>query len=304
MNANELYLSKSYPSGKITEKLFGDIFDGDKFISDVRNYDFDETEELVRIERFFQWLGVNKYTKFESITNKKDIQPYCEYVFNHIKKPLNYRSGQVALNGIQDFDLIIRKLSYEKLIFWIFIDDEILKQLDDRNNQDKFKYAKVRDRYGTFYYEIYVKPSYIAYQFRTSNLFNDFIIANEKLDPILNDISLDYDSEFFKRYNVNRADIESILLKIGAKDKFENLSIEKVKYVLRNLPYTSKYGKQTQKIYKLAIKHFEKNHIELDDDELLLFATKNGISDYYKINEIYYNGNIKLPKRITEKKAI
>jgi len=195
-------------------------------------------------------------------------------------------------------------MSYEKIVLWFLLDEQIFKQLDNRNNTDIYKYSKVRESSYSHYHEIYTKPSYILYQIVSSEIFKDYLVWNEKLSTLINHIDLNLEHELFLKYEINRADIESVLLKMGAVDRFENLSMIAVRRILKNLSVNSPEGKQTLSIYKLAIKHYEKNNQELNDDSITLYATQNNVSQYFNKNEIYYNGNIKLPKKLTDTKAI
>lgn len=93
--------------------------------------------------------------------------------------------------------------------------------------------------------------------------------------------------------------MESLLLKIGGVDRFEKLSISAVEGIVASLPQKSSDGKQSQGIYKLCIKHFERNKKVFDTSSMHLFATQGENKKYYPANKIFYNGNIKLPRKIS-----
>lgn len=300
-DSKNLYLSKSYPSGKLTEFLFNDIFTSDDFLADVSKFGFNQEDSIEEIEEFFLWLGVNKYTKFVKITSDN---AYSSFVFKYIQKPINYRSYSISVTAISDFKKIIEKLSYEKIILWFSLDKEINIQLDNNNNTDSFRYDKTGENYNYFSHKISPKPSYIVYQIHSSNIFQDYLIGNEKLSPLINTIEFDFDFDAFKEYKVDKLDVERVLLKIGATDKFEQLSINSINRIVKELPIKAEEGKQTQSIYKLCIKHFETNNKSLNDKDIMLFATKEDVKGYFPLKEIFYNGNIKLPKKITNSRAI
>ena len=300
VEAKNLYLSKSYPSGKLTEFLFDEIFTPDDFLAPISTYDLQE-EEPEDLEEFFLRLGVNQYTKYQYKTYDTK---YTTFVFKHIKKPLNYRDSSLYVRSIVKFEEIIENLSYEKIILWFKADEKIYTQLDNANNTDSFRYAKDRERNGHYYHSINIKPSYILYQIFSSNVFKDYFVGNDSLSPLINSIKFDFTYDAFETYNISKPEIESILLKIGAVDKFEKLTIDAVRRILKELPIHSPEGKQSQTLYKLCIKHFERNNIALNDEEVMLFSTKEDEKRYFPLNEVYYNGNIKLPKKITNSKAI
>jgi len=296
VNAKNLFLSKSLPAGELTEVLFDEIFDENQFLGDREIYDFEVNEDIKQIESFFLWLGVNKYTKFEQETN--DFH-YQNFIFSKIQKPPNFKDLSFNLLKIFHFEKIIEYFQtnnqYEKLILWILSDKEIY---DEIKGKKTLHYFYVTSRY------LYDAPSYILYQLYKSNLFKDYIISNDNLSVLINKIEVNFDSELFKKYQINRADIESLILRIGGVSKFEDLSIEAVKNILLKLPEKNPDGKQSLTIYKECIEHYKKNKQPLENIEIPLCAKKVDIKAYYSQNEVYYNGSIKLPKRITEQKAI
>jgi hypothetical protein len=300
--AKNLYLSDSYPSGKLTEFLFEGIFNDADYLSDFSSFGFKE-QDLESVEQFFLWLGVNKYTKF---IMHKDIQEYnySDFVFNHNKKPLNYRGNSLSYTEISKFTEVVEKITLEKLVIWFCLDPLIYKQLDNFSNDDVFKYAKAGESTISYYHIVNAKPSFIIYQVKSKGLFNDFFVGNVKWSPLINELDFNFEYKAFEKYDLNRANIESVLIKLGAVDKFEKLSVEAVNRIVNSLDNKAPDGKQTQTIYKLCIKHFEINSNTLDTSKTLLFATKDDIKRYFPAKEVFYNGNIRLPKKITSAKAI
>ncbi len=297
-DAKNLYLSNSYPSGKMTEHLFKNIFTNNDFLANIQIYKF-QNEVIEDVEEFFLWLGVNKYTKFNKINSDPN---YEKFIFAKIDKPLAYRDSSFEAKYIDKFQKIVKNISIEKLLIWFLIDEKIYNQLD-YNNDDILKYSKAGESYYSFRHIIYKKPSYILYQILSSGIFNDFLVGNDKLNLIANAIQINYDDNQLKRFN--KADIESLLLKIGAVEKFEKLSIERVSNIVKELPFSSLEGKYAQLIYKLCIKHYEKNHkLLMYKENIKLFAKKGENKQYFNLSDVFYNGNIKLPKRITDSRAI
>ena len=291
-NAKDLFLSSSYPSGKLTEFLFKDIFEDSQFLvnKDIFGFSDDRMEE---VERFFIWLGVNKYTKFEiietKISNKND--KYHNFLFEKgkIEKPHNYSQLSYKMIKIAYLDKI-KNISIEKFILWMLKDVDIQTEL---SKTYEVKYIK-----SGGYVKHYLTsnaPSYILYQLYTTNIFKDYLITNEKLSKLVNDIQIDYEHEIFKKYNIKKADIESLILKLGAVEKFEDMSIERIRKILKKLDRDEKV-KQTQTIYKAVRNHKE----HLNDKTIRLCAKKNNELGYYNQDEIYYVSSMNLPKKILE----
>lgn len=291
-NANDLYLSESYPSGELTKYLFGDTFDEESFLADVYSYGFDEKEEKENIEAFFVWFGVNKHTKYENTT--RDFG-YNQYLIKLFGRPENFDRFVYSEAKIVHFEKIVNSLSREKIMLWLLSDAELKSKIER-----KYELKYIRSRGYHHYHVTPDAPSCIRYQLLSSEIFKDYLISSANLSNLVNDLSFNVESEIFEKYDINRFDIEGLMLKIGAVDKFEKLSIAKVRDIVKGLPNRSPDGKQTQIIYKLCVKHFEKNAKPLSDDEVLLYATKNEKRQYYSLKEVYYNGNIKLPKNITD----
>jgi Protein NO VEIN, C-terminal len=294
-NANNLFLSKSYPSGNLTESLFGNIFGSNLFLADIEIFNFERDDNIEQIEQFFLWLGVNRYTKFIIETN--DFH-YNKYLLKKLNTQQSISKIIFEMKKVSYFSKI-KEISIEKIILWILQDQYMREELYSQNS---IRYIKSGG---------YVKylltneaPSYVLYQLKLSKLFKNYLITNEKLSLLVNQNSIDYNYELFKKYEIKKPDIDSMILKIGAVDKFENLSIEAVRDILKHLPQKSPDGKQTLTIYKEAIEHYKKHKKPLNNQQILICAKKNGNFAYHPQGEVYYNGNIKLPRKITHSKAI
>ena len=296
-NSTNLFLSKTYQSGQLTEELFNNIFDDSYFLANVDQFNFSPQEDIIQIERFFLWLGVNKYTKFKEVTYDSD---YEAFIFTKIEKPANF--GRLSSFELLKIEFLAEIISYykdndqyEKLILWLLSDKKIFSEIIDK---------KILKYYYRRNHDLPDAPSFVLFQLASSSICKDFLITNEKLSDLVNEISISYNSELFKKYDIKKSDVESLILKIGAVDKFENLSISAVKNIFRRLPLKSPEGKQTLTIYKEALDHYKKNKQPLNDSQIKLCSKKHNELDYYPQSEIYYNGNIKLPKKITDTMAI
>ena len=294
VKASELYLSKTFPSGKLTELLFCDIFEENRFLADIETFSFDESEEVEYIESFFIWLGVNKRTKFSDVTHDKD---YEDFIFEKIDKPSNF-NGLSSFNQlkIECLEEIVEGFKennqYDKFILWILSDEKLHAELI---TQIRLKYTY----YRTEYY-LHDVPSYIRYQLCSSGMFEDYLITNENISALVNDLAIDFNFELLNTYNINRQSVEGLILHLGAVDSFEDLSISRVREVINKLPISSPDGKNTLTIYKDSIDHYKKNNLPLSNDKILLCAKKKGELGYYPSSDVYYNGHIKLPNKIAD----
>ena len=299
-DANNLFLSKSYPSGELTEMLFEDIFSNDEFLSDITTYNL-EDEPLDDVELFFLWLGVNQISKLVPAT-ELEKSAYCRLYFNKIKgKPDSAHDMIVdsATKNIYKIDEIAKNISLEKFILWAIKDKHIYDSFNEKTS------VTLRGSRGGYTNHRHNDTSFIYHQLQSLNLYKDYLIGNEKLSALVNANPFNFKYNKFEKYEVNKSDIESMMLKLGAIDKFEKLSITAVSKIVLELPKNALEGKQVQSIYKLCIKHFEHHQKPIEaSDDVKLFAKKDEEKRYFNKDEVFYNGNIKLPKKITKTKAI
>jgi len=287
INAKDLFLSKTYPSGKLTEELFNDIFENNNFLTDVSKFNFKDNEDIQQIERFFLWLGVNKHTKFDKITSD---YKYSQYLLNKFGTPQSYSKFVFDMPRIANIE-IIKNIKIEKILLWLLKDNELKEEF---SKEHKILYVKS----GGYVHHpfTYNAPAYLLFQIYTLDIFKDYLITNDKLSPLVNKIKIDFNHKSFKNYGINIADIESLILKVGAIDKIEDISIGRVQEILKDLEDKSPDGKQTQVIYKAIRNHKQ----PLNDTSIKLCAKKNGLLGYYEQNEIFYVNTTKLPKKIID----
>lgn len=297
--ARDLYLSKSYPSGELTEFLFSEVFKDSEFLANTSEYNF-QNEDLEKVEQFFLWLGVNKISKLMPALFS-DKKKYCELLFSVVPGKPDYADHmelQGLVNTIYNFDGIAKNISLEKFVLWCIKDENISE------NFGKKQSVNLLGSRGGYINTRYCDTSYIQYQLFVLNLVKDYLIGDEKINALINNKFFDFNYEKFKEFEISKYDVENMLEKVGAVDNFNELSINAVSRIIQDLPSKSKNGKQSETIYKLCLKHFEKNKEPLIFGKYKVFATKNNQDSYFDINEVFYNGSIKLPKNITQSKAI
>ena len=297
--ANDLFLSKSYPSGELTEFLFADIFQRGDFLASITSYGIFENQDVENIEHFFLWLGVNRHSKLIKVTNSPHFR---NLLFSeHGGAPHGYRDSVSSSTIINNFSKISNKLSREKFVLWISSDPDIQEW---NGHTDTFKYSQDREYLNYHHHSLHVSHPHFIMDILNTALFTDFLIRNDSLTTLVNLETFKYEDPMFERFGVSKSDIESLMLELHAIDKFDDLSITALRRIVRTLPQTSPTGKQAQTIYAHCIKHFETNRKTLGVEEIKLFSEKNGEANYYPAKEVYYNGSIKLPKNITKTKAV
>ena len=295
---DELMFSKFYQIGKITELIFDGIYTEDDYIDSPSNLGLENwTDQYDKIEPYLKWLGINDFAVYsKDIFNNNGIDEYRNYVRNY-KQYGNEKGFEITILKIKRLPDILIKISIERLILWIIFDKRLQNQIDDQNNADIYIYSY----WGP--HIVSKKPSYIKYQINT--LF-PFDFQNFLIDEIyswVNDFSVDYRNTCFIENEITKSLINAILILLGAKDNFNELTINKVADMLNKLPEKYPSGKKTQTIYKKALSHFKENGLIIKS-AIRLFADDGDGLQQFDQSEIYFSDRIKLPKKLKKKYPI
>lgn len=287
----DVVMSGDYPIGEKTEIIFEGIYDDDIFIASPKTLGFDEIEEISSIEAYLLWIQVNRFTRYRSET-VRNIGIYDYVNFVQKRKNLGSRTGyEIDYKYIENFSKILKKISPYKLLLWAHFDQEFKEQLYDDQNSDSYIYLY----YGQN--RVHEKPSYIKYQIIESFKFSfeDYLL--EEKFTWVNDFQIDYSHTLFSRFGITKSTINEILVSLGAKDKFEDLSISKVSQILNTLPEKYPSGQKSLTFYKRALNHFRENGEELDAPVTLFADNGTGLKPFEQ-DQIYFSDRIKLPTHL------
>lgn len=298
VNAKDLFLSKSYPTGELVEIIYNDSLSRDEYLAGT-NYWGLENEELNLVETFFLWLGVNKFSKLKSIQLTDNL--YFDFIFkNDISKPddfiINKLKKDYSTNTISNFKKI-KELPINNILLLVMKDPFLRQSLEQFAEPIEWFFANSWRKFSTQF-------SYIRYQFISSNLFTKYVLEDvgEEINNLINeDFKIDYD--FFDQHGINKADIKSILIKLGAKESFNEIAPQNIYEILKTVRKkdTESKGKLTQSIYKLALESLvrqESKHTVPNDLEL--FYKKDNEEGYQLASNLYYADNSILPKKILD----
>ena len=299
-NAEDIYLSKSFPSGELTEIIYEGVFDHNDFVAPIDYWSLDSSD-VNHVEEFFIWLGVNKYSKLLplGLHNNWSETNFIEYLFAHGTE----RPDDFGINRIQRDSVVskldrfsdIQKLPVSKLILLIARDNSIRRLLE--NNEEIITWYYVTQRPA-----IHTIQSYIRYQFHAAGLFTKIVLeeGGEELHRLINDdIRIDYD--FLNNFDIKVSEVKYLLTKLGAKESFIELSPEHIYEILKTIPQKDLSGKgaSTQTIYKMALESLVKQQSEFPIPDDITYFSKKGSSEGYRLKkDIYYSDNTILPKKI------
>ncbi len=302
-NSEDLFISQTYPSGALTEIIYEGLFNPEDYLADIEFWGLIE-EEAGTVESFFLWLGVNKHSKITTINLQNNCSEgkYIDFIFkNGTDKPENFRIDKIEKNSsifkLDKFDTL-KEIPINLLILLVLKDSLIRKQLEGNEERIYWKY------FGAWKPTITPSISYLQYQFLKSNLFSKYILedGSDELNMLINnDFQIDY--EFLSQFGINKTEVKAILLKLGAKESFNKLAPESIYEIIKSIPDKdkSKEGKNTQKIYKLALESLVKQDSKFKvPEDLVFFSKKCDLEEYKPANQIYYSDNAILPKKILD----
>lgn len=176
-------------------------------------------------------------------------------------------------------------------------DERLRQSVLGLNNSDILFY-----QYGQNYPNLFGHPSYILFQLRTLNRFNNYLIESSEI-PFINEQEFNYDDSLFKEYGISFHDIDYVLEKLGALRSFIDLPTERIYEIIKMSADLSTEHRYMRRMYLQAFDHFRspkmKSSVEIIQDTKLL-AIKNGSKDYRPIEEVYYSDNNILPEKIIQ----
>lgn len=299
-DAADLFLSKSFPSGELTETIYGGIMKPNDFLAPVLYWSLDD-EEKTLVESFFIWMGVNRFSKIESktISSRWEEIQYFDFIFkNGTDMPDDFNRGSLSkstqISIIKNFETII-ELPISHIILLVLKDEQIRQKLETNTERIDWFFTRWRPTIIPDY-------SYIRYQFVSARLFSKYILeeGGEDLNKLINeDFQIDYD--FLSQYGINKTEVKSILIKLGAKESFNDISPENVYEIIKAIPGKdkSKKGKATQTIYKMALESLVKQESRFPvPDDIEYFSRKGDTEEYQPMAAVYYADNSILPKKI------
>jgi len=296
-----LLYSKDYSKGQLVSDVYRDALQDYQYIAPLEYYDLkiapDPSQHLRLVEDFFRWMGVNDLTIIEAAeVNLQSSTEYYRYVENTQQGFISGSTLKVIDTEIRDFDKIQRKLSLEQLVLWTIKCDVIQNALRSSAKE----VVAVRNGKTTKYYNL---RSYIHQQLFQCGKIQNYVIENYSI-PSVNLKIINYKSELFSRYGITKPEIDSALIKLGAVEKFEDFTAERVFEILALSQTTDSEGNFAQRLYKLALKWYDTFQGILPGRPSIAYFAKKGEEKGYRLGKVYYSDNQALPKHILKDFAI
>jgi len=307
LNANKLFLNASFPSGELTEDLYEGILTSNNFLIDLSFFKLEIDDENL-VEKFFIWMGVNKYakydTKFELRIERREENNYLNFVFpNKENRPQLITNYIYKGTKIDDFDNTVAKLSPERILLLVLKDEKIRQKLED-SHEDQFDYV-----YNRVHHSIN-SNSYVSFQLSNLGYFDDFLVDNHNI-PFINRFEIDLKNGLFEKYKIDESTLKYFLSKLGAKQSFNDIEPKRIYELLNNYHFLDPEGKTTQKFYTLALNALEKHSKDYgykplpeDIEGLTVFAKCNGVKKWLPSEEVKYSNNTVMPGTYLKDKYI
>jgi hypothetical protein len=300
VDARELFLSRSYPTGANTERLFAPVYRPDQFLAPPSAFGATVmAADPVLLERLFVWLGVNRFVRYLPVRDVASLHRYASHVLGVVGYPLSYRDHHIICSTVPDADLtkMLGAMTKEELVEWLIRDPDARARLG-HENPDKFYYSQVNQRSGSYQHELSRKPSYLQFQLSKAALFDHYVLDREvPAADLVNPFVFHFAAPRLAESGATRRDIENVLVQLGAKEQFHELPLEAVAAILSRLPASDPRGARTQRLYRLARHHYAVNGQALPPD-VPLFAYRGEEGRYYPQRKVYYCDNIRLPRKI------
>lgn len=295
-DSNALWLNNSFPSGALTEELYYGIFNASDYVADPESFGLMSTDSHL-LERFFLWLGVNKFVKFSELEYTVYEDNWDEYIsFCYEKYPWTDTTTKYLFKGIKidEAERTIRKLSREKLLLLVMKEDKILRRLSPDNEDSLIStHYNRRNIFGK-------KPSYINYQLESMDKFAGYLVENEGV-PELNTVNFEVSDGIYRKYGIKPEEIKYALYRLGAKMSFNELGADVVYNYIRSCGQNEWKHEHARKLYQMCFNYFKANtSISFDaaSKDLFLLARQNGDVAYKPAKDVYYSDNKTLPDKI------
>lgn len=301
--AENLYFSETYKTGKEVERIFGNVIQESEYLIEKDFWGLEDDDDTL-IDDFFKYFGVHEYfvtDTIDLIQGTEEAQKFFNYHKKHDSENhiANNPNSLKSVLKILNFDKIMQLTDLTDIVLMVYRTKNVLAKLTSQNyEQLEYQYYKI-ERVDSY-------CSYIAFQFITSGIFNGFLIddLSEDLLKVINEKkAIDFD--ILKNQGIPEESYIQILKAMGAKQSFTELPSAKIYEILSRMPVVNRSAKNISTIYKMAREALDKNNENIDiPSDLQLYAIKEGIGDYFPYSDVLYSDNNVLPKKISDAKPM
>ncbi|MBZ0264962.1 DUF3883 domain-containing protein [bacterium] len=333
-NASELYIGTPYPKGILMEALFGKSHT-DKFVADTSAFAIEIDNE--QFENYLLWLGVSDLPKEKRISinrwwgGNETHKKYLEHVKLTAKYPMRFHEfradfpdqlniNKMEVTGIDLLDEILQNADPNAIIAWVALDSRI--DLWNRIGDEKtkieacFRSQTYREVQG------HRIPSYVMWRIRNQawlptqnqlhsapNTCISVRLSGQDMQKIFPRPEIKMDSDVFRSLDINQADINLALVRLGVRMSLDELSWDHCYKLLLNLPEIDHEGKTATRIYKIILDKREDDvmntsAIEMRNEFLkdgMLWCYRNNSGEYLPLsNGVFFVADTAVPQAIVD----
>lgn len=319
--ANKLYFGKEYGCG-ITEAIYN--YNKNKLVNSPKEYGIDESDS-VKWKSYLKWLGVAEIPRKIQIDGTKE---FAEYAMKHydFKNPIdnyrfkNFNEFQNSLNGysgikvtsIDDFDLILENNSSEKILSWLNLDIELVRQLEeDRETASSEIFLDFRRsqylrplkgiKFRNF---LKWKLSNTAWLSTKSGILQSPCLCTtsatitDEFSPMIEKPNINLDAPIIRSNNIRPEKVDYLLNVVGVNKTISSFATNTLYSILSKLPEIDPEGKKAKTLYRELATNYEEKNLDTSDDEYktflsegIVFCKKKAEYSYEKANTVFYVDN-------------
>lgn len=288
VDIKKLVLSEEFEYRKRFLSNFDELYGNEDIITSIS--DLGLTGEKEQIQSFLVWLGINK-NFIIYLTSNNVSSAYKMY----LESKCEFRTPSFEVYNIKLFDKFLSndKLTISKLLHFLNL-DETVKEIFDG-----FQNTKSHEESLSYFYHntklVYSFHNYIFFQINEKFNISNYLITTKRDEEWFNPFKVDY--EYLLEYSgLERREIEWILKFFGAKDNFNDLSIDHLRTKTIELSEKNNH-KGAQVFYKNLVGHYKQHQQQIND--VKLYAKKGSKIVIEESRRIFYSDRIQLPENLT-----
>ena len=284
---NELYFSKTYENGVLTEKVYENIIPEEEYLINKEFWEIEDDEEL---EEFFILLGVSKNVKYKGHSLSEEDKDYFDPLLKDCKEYNLYKDHwpHNTVYSLADMPKI-EQLPPSKILLLLSAESELSKQVLSPQLQFNKSGCKGKYNVSTYY-------SYVTYQLKP--LFENVVadIDDKDIDRLV-DGKLKIDYTFLEQNGLYRERANELLRHTYAKKDLNELDTQMIYSMLEKVPQEFPDGKNVQKIYNRVLDILKNREIDNVPEGLHLACYTDDKFEYKLNTDIYYY-DVPLPKSV------
>ncbi|TXD83115.1 DUF3883 domain-containing protein [Subsaximicrobium wynnwilliamsii] len=291
LHIKSLALSDEFEIGKLSNQVFGDLYGNEYTITSLESLGL-ENENLIQVEEFLEWLGVNPFSIVEMVRAKIETE-FINYS-NHIH---NTAISSYSLYNIRLFNKITNNgdITINHIIAWLSLDEKIKSIF---KNYTEFYSSEEKLNYSHYGIKA-IRPFKNFLYFKLSKQYDiqDYLITTKKQEWF-NPFTIDYEYLFNINKDLDKEKVDGILSFFGAKKDFNDLDINYLKIKTQELAVRNN-DKGSQVFYKNLVGHYKKNGQSMLGVDLYAKEGKDIVVK--NSSQIYFSDRIQLPETLTNK---